>query len=201
MFPSDSVAERVKELRKRRGLTAQRLAELCAEAGAPELTAASLANIETGRKKDGRRTRMITVDEALALAYVLDAPISLFFLPPRGQELEVTPKARMHPADVAAWFAGEVAPRPDQWDTWLSTTHEVALYADLRQAAIALLRAGDPSYANPDDLRHFATLADKAAEAGLRPFEMAPEWVQVVRPQLKHERALLSTDDMKGDDG
>lgn len=201
MFPSEAVAERVKELRKKRKLTAQGLADLCMAEGVPELTAAAISNIETGRKKNNRRTRMLTVDELVVLARVLDAPLALFFLPPDGAELEVTPKTRMHPADVVAWFTGEVAPRPDKWDTWLSTTHEVSLYGDLRAAASVLLRAGDPAQANPDDLKQFATFADKAAEAGLRPIVMSPEWAQVVRPHLKHDRALISTNEVEGGDG
>lgn len=195
MFPSDVVAERVRELRKRRGLTAQQLSDLCASAGAPELTAAALANIETGRRKEGRRTRLITVDEALILAYVLDAPVPLLFLPLEAGQLDLTPEARMHPADVAAWFAGEVAPSRKGWDTWTSQLAPVSLYLDLRQAALQVLRAGTPSVANIEDVKLFAGLADKAAEAGLRPFEMDAEWLEVIRPHLRHPRAVAPADD------
>jgi len=195
VFPSDVVAERVRELRKRRGLTAQQLSDLCAAAGAPELTAAALANIETGRRKEGRRTRLVTVDEALILGRVLDAPASLLFLPPEAGELELTPEVRMHPADVAAWFAGEVAPSVEGWDAWTAQLAPVSLYLDLRQAAIQVLRAGVPSVANPEDVKLFAGLADKAAEAGLRPFEMEAQWAEVVRPHLRHPRAVASVND------
>ncbi len=190
MYPSDTVAARVKELRRNRGLTAQQLAELCKDAGAPELTAASIANIETGRRKEGRRTRIVTVDEALILAHVLDAPVALLFLPPEAGELDVTPEVRQHPADVVAWFAGEVAPDPAHWDAWLETTGPVSLYMDLRHAIVNVLRAGEPEQVNEMDLQLAVTLLDKAAEAGLRPFELRREWYDLLRRHVKHPAAL-----------
>lgn len=89
---SDLVAERVTCVRKSRGMTAQDLAERCAttEVGAPEITAQTISNIETGRRdKDGRRRRAVTVDELMSLAVALQVP----------------------PADLLAPF-GTYAPRP-----------------------------------------------------------------------------------------
>lgn len=78
---SDLVAERVKAVRKARGMTAQDLAFKCAsaEVGAPEITTQTVSNIETGRRdKDGRRRRAVTVDEFMSLAVALDvAPVDL----------------------------------------------------------------------------------------------------------------------------
>ncbi|MFD6889116.1 helix-turn-helix domain-containing protein [Streptomyces sp. NPDC059957] len=80
---SDVVAERVKEVRKRRGLTAVQLAERCAAIGVPELTPQSVSNIETGRRdKAGARRRYVTVDELVALAVALEvAPVHLLVPP------------------------------------------------------------------------------------------------------------------------
>ena len=73
--PSDLTAVRIRETRRRRGWTARQLADRCAEAGAPELTVSVIANIETGRRDaEGHRRRDVTIDEALALAYVLEVP-------------------------------------------------------------------------------------------------------------------------------
>src|SRR5579871_5465845 len=74
---SDAVIERVKQARKRRGWTLATFAERCAATGAPQFTRATLANIETGR-----RSRGITVDEIVALAFALDlSPLHLMGLP------------------------------------------------------------------------------------------------------------------------
>jgi transcriptional regulator with XRE-family HTH domain len=74
---SDGVARRVKELRQRRGWSAARLAQQCADQGAPQLTASVIANIESGRRdKQGRRRRDVTVDEAFAFGRALDEPVA-----------------------------------------------------------------------------------------------------------------------------
>lgn len=110
MIPSDVVAARVKELRRRRGWSAQELANRCVELGAPKVTAATIANIETGRMKDDRRTRMLTVDELLVFALALDVP-PLLLLMPEGGALDVTPdKAMRDPMAVATWVSGIKAP-------------------------------------------------------------------------------------------
>jgi transcriptional regulator with XRE-family HTH domain len=72
---SDRVAEQIKATRLRRGLSAKDFAAACAELGAPEITAAVVANIETGRRgPDGARRRDVSVDELLIFAYVLAVP-------------------------------------------------------------------------------------------------------------------------------
>jgi len=80
---SDALALRIREVRKRRGWSVQQLAERCASLGAPELTRAVLANIESGRPDTrGQRRRTVSVDELLALALALDtAPVFLLALP------------------------------------------------------------------------------------------------------------------------
>ena len=52
------------------GLTAQDVADRCAEAGHPDITRGLLANIETGRRRD------VTLDQAVVLAYVLETPLT-----------------------------------------------------------------------------------------------------------------------------
>jgi transcriptional regulator with XRE-family HTH domain len=68
---SDVVAARVREARKARGWLAGDLAGICARAGHPEITENVIENIESGRRKGGRRTRAVTVDELVVLADVL----------------------------------------------------------------------------------------------------------------------------------
>ncbi len=72
--PSDTVAANVREIRKRRGLTAAGLSERCRLAGGEGISVPVLQNIEYGRRRDGERTRHITVDEMLVLARALSVP-------------------------------------------------------------------------------------------------------------------------------
>jgi transcriptional regulator with XRE-family HTH domain len=73
--PSDVVARRIREIRRRREWSAARLAEECAKCGFPQLTEPVINNIESGRRdKHGRRRRDVTVDELDAFARVLGVP-------------------------------------------------------------------------------------------------------------------------------
>jgi transcriptional regulator with XRE-family HTH domain len=68
--PSETVAYRVREIRRKRDMTVVQLAERCAELDMPGLTAQSLFNIETTRP--GRPQRPVSVDELVAIAIALD---------------------------------------------------------------------------------------------------------------------------------
>ncbi|MFZ3558368.1 MULTISPECIES: hypothetical protein [unclassified Streptomyces] len=107
---SDVVAERVQQVRKKRGWTVKQLAEQCAAIGAPELTAQALYNIGNGRRDDeGRRRRFVTTDEVAALALALDvAPVHLMVPPDADDEAEyrITPTSVVNVRDVRAWFRG-----------------------------------------------------------------------------------------------
>jgi|SRR5829696_3443962 len=67
---SNTVAQRVQELRKRRGWSVARLADECAKVGAPQLTANVLTNLLSRRQ----RRRDLTVEEVGALAAVFGVP-------------------------------------------------------------------------------------------------------------------------------
>jgi transcriptional regulator with XRE-family HTH domain len=112
--PSETVAHRVREIRRRRDLTVAQLAERCAEKGMPGLTAQAIFNIETTRP--GRPQRPVSVDELLALALALEVfprdllvpidddpsagyPVTSTNNPPRGE--------------VRSWVGGE-RPLPGQ---------------------------------------------------------------------------------------
>ena len=114
LTPSAVVAARLKESRRRRGWTAKQLAEECARAGATQLTASVLANIESGRPDaEGRRRRDITVDELLVLAYVLGvAPIYLLALPAGGEHsaVQIAPHLSVSdPDELLRWIRGDQA--------------------------------------------------------------------------------------------
>jgi len=81
---SDVVGDRVRARRKAYRWKVQKLAELCAQAGRPELTANALYLLEGGRHKGGRRTRQITVDELVVLADVFGCPVEDLLFPRRA---------------------------------------------------------------------------------------------------------------------
>jgi transcriptional regulator with XRE-family HTH domain len=98
--PSATVARRVRELRDRRGWSAQQLAGRCAEAGADDLDRTRIANIES------RRRRNVSIDEVLVLAHALDvAPVHLF-VPVEEKWLAVTPKWIVGAGRVREWVRG-----------------------------------------------------------------------------------------------
>jgi transcriptional regulator with XRE-family HTH domain len=80
--PSDAVVWQLKEIRKRRGWSAAKLAEECAKAGFPQLTESVIANIESGRPDEhGKRRRAMTVDELWAFARTLDVSLASLLWP------------------------------------------------------------------------------------------------------------------------
>lgn len=107
--PSDQIAARLKELRRREGLTTKALAKSCAAFGAPQLTPAALMNIESGRPdSNGRRRRNITIDELLVLALALTVPPSALLLPEdRAATYAVTPNVTGSVESVFAWLTGQ----------------------------------------------------------------------------------------------
>ena len=76
---SDRLGERVRDLRERVGMSRDELASAARDAGAGEqFSAAVVGFIETGRRQDGRRTRLAALDELLPLAVALEvSPLEL----------------------------------------------------------------------------------------------------------------------------
>jgi transcriptional regulator with XRE-family HTH domain len=93
----DVVAKRVRYYRKRLGWSVRQLAEECASLGAPQLTEASLGNIERG-SKGKRKPRDVTVDEVMILGYALGVPPLLLMIPlGENEPLRITSTADLHP--------------------------------------------------------------------------------------------------------
>jgi transcriptional regulator with XRE-family HTH domain len=108
MTVSDVVAERIREVRKRRQWQPADLAARCAAMGAPYLTEDVIENIESGRRKAGKRRRAVTVDELLAFAAALNvAPVHLL-VPPDDFEVpyQVTAGITDGCSSVRAWIRG-----------------------------------------------------------------------------------------------
>jgi transcriptional regulator with XRE-family HTH domain len=98
--PVEHVARRVRELRRRRGLTAAQLAERLRQVGL-DWDRSIVANLETGRRQ------AVSVEELLALALVLDvAPVHLLVPTDDEQLFQVTP-TRAEPSGVVRdWLRG-----------------------------------------------------------------------------------------------
>jgi transcriptional regulator with XRE-family HTH domain len=93
---SDLIAERLRDVRTERGWTAAELAAACARAGQPKITAAVIANIETGRRNpDGSRRRQVSADEMLLFAAVLKIPPADLLADPHADD--DGPPARIAP--------------------------------------------------------------------------------------------------------
>jgi transcriptional regulator with XRE-family HTH domain len=146
--PSDTVADRVRQFRKRRGWDLHRLAAECAAVGAPGLSAAVLANVESGRRDPhGRRRREVTIDELLALAYVLAVPPTLLFIPlGTDDEVAILPTVTVHPDLALAWVEGHEPPvgsdrRVRDAEEWDAAAAPLRLYRALRTAQALTDRA------------------------------------------------------------
>jgi transcriptional regulator with XRE-family HTH domain len=76
---SEQIADRVRDLRNRAGLSREQLAESARAHGAAEdFTHQSVAFLENGRRQDGVRTRLFSLDEMWALAEALEVtPLEL----------------------------------------------------------------------------------------------------------------------------
>jgi transcriptional regulator with XRE-family HTH domain len=118
------IAQRVKEIREKRGWTQQDLADAVADVGGPlTLSRTALAKLEAG----GTRARNVSVEELLVLAVALGAyPVDLMVpvddeladRPPR--RLKVTPGNPARPAEILqpeharAWVCGVGGPPADR---------------------------------------------------------------------------------------
>lgn len=105
---AEVIAQRVRKFRAQRGWSVRQLAEECAKAGAPQLTIASLGNIERGQDPEAKRKRRdVTVEELLVLGYVLNVPPVLLMLP-YGEldEVSILPSVRAHPIAALDWING-----------------------------------------------------------------------------------------------
>jgi transcriptional regulator with XRE-family HTH domain len=119
--PTETVARRMRKLRKARGLTAAQLAERMAKVGVPWKSGV-VAKLEKGYRED------VSVAELLALAYVLDvAPVHLL-IPTEEVAYQVTPGTVVGSGQARAWVRG-FAGLPDTDPRFLYAevpAHEVA---------------------------------------------------------------------------
>ncbi|GAA0953538.1 hypothetical protein [Actinocorallia libanotica] len=199
--PSDVAALRFRELRKRRDLTVQQVVDALKDLGMTELTTSVITNLELGRR-DGSGRRRMTLEELIALAYVLDVP-PLELLAPLGQDIKVTilPSLEVEPYELRNWLTGtgrlENRPTPDNPEDlrfWTVTSEPIRLHDRFTEASKTLHQAdlekrtaekiGDPqriqttrtTYA--DALQVWAEALNRIHAAGMKPPTYAPKWIE-----------------------
>lgn len=189
-------------------MTAQQLAERCAQVGLPQLTASVIANIETGRRDErGRRRRDVTVDEWLGFARALNVGPALLLLPMDRGPVPITPTVDQHPSEALAWLAADSEPSDsEQRAEWREAMAPVSLYRTVRHywedvARIEASDAGAQSKHYRFALRMLAQTVDSMIDLGLVPVELPAEWVA----EMKREDWLRHPDEVpirgSADDG
>jgi transcriptional regulator with XRE-family HTH domain len=93
LHTSAIVADRIAYARRQRGWNRDQLAKECAAAGAPDITAPAITNIETGRRVDGRRRRAVTIDELVVFAQLFGVALDWFLSAPTCPACEGCPPA------------------------------------------------------------------------------------------------------------
>lgn len=153
------IAERIKQLRNKRGLSAQKLGEEMARAGIP-WNRSIVVNIEQGRRS------YITVEELLALGQVLGVPPLLLAFPfDQVRQVQVLPNVSAPAWDAAQWFAGR-APFPstgdrmEEWEAHQDAFDRGAVPFELWQSHARLLQDWSTKSGQADLARRQAANAD-----------------------------------------
>jgi transcriptional regulator with XRE-family HTH domain len=94
--PSDVFGTRLREIRRDRDLTQQELAEALEVAGRP-MNKAAIVRIERGE-------RGVSLDEALALAYVLNVAPATMLSPPEGEHVWLTGTFAVEGWELRNWL-------------------------------------------------------------------------------------------------
>lgn len=98
-----TIANRVRELRTRRGWTAAELGEALTAEGV-RWDRFAVSSLENGKRQN------VTVVELLTLAYVLGAPPALLLIPSSDFALEASGSLSLQAPELLAWLSGEEGP-------------------------------------------------------------------------------------------
>ncbi|MGH3257793.1 MAG: helix-turn-helix domain-containing protein [Streptosporangiaceae bacterium] len=115
------VGGQVKRWRTERGISAQKLADRCADLGM-EIPRAVLANLENGRRP------VVQVTELLILAAALEVPPVVLIAPLGSQaDIEILPGRTLTTRDAVLWLSGQTHLSEDPSDNateWLSVASD-----------------------------------------------------------------------------
>lgn len=129
------IAEQVKEQRNKRGISAARLAEKLNEIGIP-WDRSIVANFESGRRAS------VSVEELVALGYVLAVPPALLMFPLGTEdEVRLVQDVEVHPLLALKFFEGHETPfagdafvLADRVESWVANALPLSLYRQLDRA-------------------------------------------------------------------
>jgi len=95
------IGQRVAYYRARRSMSAQQLADRCAELGMPAVSRIVITKLENGRRE------VVSTAELQVLAMALDVPPVLLLFPlGHAAEVEILPGHEADPWDAILWFLG-----------------------------------------------------------------------------------------------
>lgn len=155
-------------------MSAQALADRCAELGMPSLKRQAITNLENGRRS------AVTVEELLVLAEALDVPPVLLFIPLDGRtDLEVTPNLTMGSWEALFWVSGEDEPadreRRRRWREVSSPVQQHrAFFTYFREAARREISA-DPALFDAA-IHNLARVINAMISAGIVPPAIPVDW-------------------------
>jgi transcriptional regulator with XRE-family HTH domain len=128
------IADQVRTLRKERGVTAQRLADLLNEVGV-EWTRDTVTKFET------RRRGSLDVTELFALALVLNVPPPLLIVPIDAESVPVVPVDNFSAYRTTLWLLGEFPLLDARGGRWLDAGLPIRLVRRYRDAEMSVANA------------------------------------------------------------
>ncbi|MDL4772918.1 helix-turn-helix domain-containing protein [Actinomadura xylanilytica] len=187
--PTEVIAAQVREFRDARKMSAQALADRCAELGMPDLKRQAITNLENSRRG------MVTVDELLVLAEALDVPPARLFIPLDGRtDLAVTPEVTMSSYRALFWVSGEnVPPLPaERLERWREAVGPLDTYRTFRDTFRAAAKA--ETRGDVEAFRGQLSALAKVIEWGMLNRNITPpalpaEWVATMRDEGWLDRA------------
>ncbi|WP_162688418.1 helix-turn-helix transcriptional regulator [Streptomyces sp. ICC4] len=191
-----TMATEVRRFRQVRGMSAQQLADRCAELGMP-IARSVLANFESGRRPT------LSVAELMVISQALRVPPVALVVPVGYEEtVEPLPGVQAHAFEAAQWITGEAAGRTGaDWavtdqdaDDFEDTPYGMFRYREHAQAIATLLRHQQIA---DEDRKRAARVADSDAElrdALLRAAEATDAALEGIVERLEEIRAVLRED-------
>lgn len=137
---SEEVGRGVRRRREELGISVEDLAARCQDAGAPQLTVNAIYVIEGGRREKGtgRRRRLVSVDEFMALAVALQLhPVDLLVSPEASPDepYSITPSVTVATAKARDWIGGQALLRESPRDL-IDLARLIALMPEMRARAL-----------------------------------------------------------------
>jgi transcriptional regulator with XRE-family HTH domain len=187
-----ALGELVHFYRDQRGMSAQQLADRCAELGMPSISRTVITKLENGRRE------AVSTAELQVLAFALGVPAVLLLFPlGYEQAVEVLPGRLVDPWDAIDWFMGNISDPADPQSgaqpysvnpihTWAEHDQNAGMIPVAWDDLVAARRSGDEAAVARDAkylalLIHMALNCRVSLEAnGYTPPELHPRVAEVL---------------------